>query len=49
MKYRTLGSTGLKVSVIGIGTWQLGGEWNKEFAQSEVNAMLARGRNLAST
>ena len=46
MKYRTLGSTGLKVSVIGIGTWQLGGEWNKEFAQSEVNAMLARGKEL---
>jgi aryl-alcohol dehydrogenase-like predicted oxidoreductase len=46
MKYRTLGSTTLKVSVIGIGTWQLGGEWNKEFTQDEVNAMLARGKDL---
>jgi len=27
MKYRTLGSTGLEVSVVGVGTWQFGGEW----------------------
>src|SRR5205823_1890062 len=26
MQYRTLGTTNLKVSVVGIGTWQLGGE-----------------------
>ena len=46
MKYRTLGSTGLNVSVIGIGTWQLGGEWGKDFEQREVDAMLARGKEL---
>jgi len=46
MKYRTLGSTGLNVSVIGIGTWQLGGEWGKDFSQTEVDAMLARAREL---
>src|SRR5438477_10193424 len=46
MKYRTLGSTGLSVSVIGIGTWQLGGEWGKDFAQDEVNAMFRRAREL---
>ncbi len=46
MKFRTLGSTGLDVSVIGIGTWQLGGEWGKDFAQSDVNGMFARGREL---
>ena len=40
MKYRTLGSTGLTVSTIGIGTWQFGGEWGKEFEQSEVDAMF---------
>jgi aryl-alcohol dehydrogenase-like predicted oxidoreductase len=46
MKYRTLGKTGLRVSVIGIGTWQLGGEWGKEFSQAEVDAMFDRAREL---
>ncbi|HEX8323944.1 MAG TPA: aldo/keto reductase [Tepidisphaeraceae bacterium] len=46
MHYRTLGSTGLDVSVIGIGTWQFGGEWGKQFAQDEVDAMFARGHDL---
>ncbi len=46
MKYRTLGSTGLRVSVIGLGTWQLGGEWNKDFAQDEVDAMFRRAKEL---
>jgi aryl-alcohol dehydrogenase-like predicted oxidoreductase len=53
MKYRTLGSTGLKVSVIGVGTWQFGGEWGKTFAQSEVDAMFDAAReagiNLVDT
>jgi len=31
MKYRRLGRTGLKVSVVGVGTWQFGGEWGKPF------------------
>ncbi len=43
MRYRTLGSTGLRVSVIGIGTWQFGGEWGREFSQPEVDAILDRG------
>lgn len=46
MKYRRLGKTGLRVSVIGVGTWQLGGEWGKVFAQSEVDAILARAAEL---
>jgi myo-inositol catabolism protein IolS len=46
MKYRTLGSTGLKTSVVGIGTWQFGGEWGKDFAQDEVTAMFRRGEEL---
>jgi myo-inositol catabolism protein IolS len=50
MKYRRLGKTGLRVSVIGVGTWQFGGEWGKAFQQTEVDAILAkaseRGINL---
>jgi len=53
MKYRRLGRTGLRVSVIGVGTWQLGGEWGKQFEQGEVNAILSRagevGINLIDT
>ena len=46
MKYRTLGKTGLKVSVIGVGTWQFGGEWGKDFTQHEVFQILSRAREL---
>src|SRR3954464_9787211 len=46
MQYRTLGKTGLNVSVIGMGTWQFGGEWGKTFAQDEVNAMFAKAREV---
>jgi len=53
MKFRTLGRTGLRVSVVGLGTWQLGGEWGRSFAQSEVDAILDRaaeaGINLIDT
>ncbi|MFW6059589.1 MAG: aldo/keto reductase [Phycisphaeraceae bacterium] len=44
MKYRTLGSTGLTVSVVGVGTWQFGGEWGKDFTQREVDAMFDKAR-----
>ncbi|MFF2091934.1 aldo/keto reductase [Paenibacillus sp. NPDC058174] len=46
MKYRRLGSTDLNVSVIGIGTWQFGGEWGREYTQEESDAILDKGREL---
>ncbi len=46
MKFRTLGSTGLKVSVVGVGTWQFGGEWGKPFSQEIVNPILGRAKDL---
>jgi aryl-alcohol dehydrogenase-like predicted oxidoreductase len=46
MKYRRLGSTGMRVSVVGIGTWQLGGEWGKNFEQAEVDTMIGKAAEL---
>jgi len=53
MKYRILGRTGLKVSVVGLGGWQFGGEWGHSFSQPEVDAVMDRaaeaGINLIDT
>ncbi|MBQ4899745.1 aldo/keto reductase [Paenibacillus sp. Marseille-P2973] len=46
MKFRRLGKTELNVSVIGIGTWQFGGEWGLQFTQDEVDAILDKGQEL---
>ena len=46
MKYRRLGKTEMTVSVIGIGTWQLGGEWGKNFEQAEADAMIDKAAEL---
>jgi myo-inositol catabolism protein IolS len=44
MRYRVLGSTGLEVSVIGLGTWQFGGEWGRSFTAAEVQAVVEEAR-----
>lgn len=53
MKYRRLGKTELKVSVVGVGAWQFGGAWGKDFTQAEVDAILdaakEQGINLIDT
>jgi aryl-alcohol dehydrogenase-like predicted oxidoreductase len=40
VRFRPLGTTGLSVSVIGLGTWQLGGEWGIDFTQAAVDEIL---------
>ena len=53
MRYRNLGGTGLRVSVIGLGTWQYGGEWGRTFSQAQTDAILDKacelGINLIDT
>jgi aryl-alcohol dehydrogenase-like predicted oxidoreductase len=53
MQYRRLGKTELTVSIVGVGTWQYGGEWGKDFTQTEVdqifNTAREEGINLVDT
>ncbi len=46
MIFRILGSTGLRVSVIGVGTWQLGGEWAHRYSQGEADAIFDQAAEL---
>ncbi|MDO3411756.1 aldo/keto reductase [Saccharibacillus sp. CPCC 101409] len=46
MKYRRLGKTGLDVSVVGVGTWQFGGDWGQDYSQQDADAILNRAKEL---
>jgi aryl-alcohol dehydrogenase-like predicted oxidoreductase len=53
MRYRTLGKTGLKISEISLGTWQVGGKWGSGFdhdlAAKILKAALDEGINFIDT
>jgi len=46
LKFRRLGSTELNVSVVGVGTWQFGGEWGVDYTQNEADAILKAAQEL---
>lgn len=39
----------MAVSVIGVGTWQFGGEWGREYGQAEVDGILDRAAEMGVT
>src|ERR1019366_7765952 len=53
MQYRQLGKTGIKVSAISIGTWQVGGKWGENFshtnAEKILNEAIDNGINFIDT
>jgi aryl-alcohol dehydrogenase-like predicted oxidoreductase len=53
MQTRTLGRTGINVSVVGVGTWQFGGEWGRAYTAADAREILAAaqdcGINLIDT
>ena len=40
MEYRLLGKTGIKVSAISLGTWQVGGKWGDTFSHLTADIIL---------
>ena len=40
MIYRTFSEEGWKISAVGLGTWQFGGEWGQNFSLKEVEAVV---------
>jgi aryl-alcohol dehydrogenase-like predicted oxidoreductase len=53
MNYRKLGKTGIEISEISIGTWQVGGKWGEKFnnenADKILNAAIDSGINFIDT
>lgn len=49
MEYRNLGSSGLKVSAIGLGTNQFGGKVDKKLTNQIISAAIDHGVNLIDT
>lgn len=53
MKYRKLGKTGLEISEISLGTWQVGGKWGSGFddktADAIINTAIDKGVNFIDT
>ncbi len=45
MEYRAFGRTGLDVSAIGYGCWEIGGEYG-HFDESEIQAAVQRALDL---
>jgi len=40
MNYRKLGKTGLEISEISLGTWQVGGKWGNGFDDKNAEYMI---------
>lgn len=40
MEYRKLGKTGMNISAISLGTWQVGGKWGSTFSHENAAAIL---------
>ena len=40
IRFRKLGKTSLRVSIIGLGTYQFGGRWGKAFTQAEASEII---------